>query len=136
MTHRIWFDGPTLIISISGTMGAADLVAFAEEVIRIERGGTNTPPRLTDLRDVDDMAVGYEEMARLAGMTRVRPLSAPVRSAILVARPVHLGYARMFQTLNDHPHVTVRIFDDEASARAWLEAGAAEMGPSLREGTT
>ena len=29
----------------------------------------------------------------------------------------------MFQTLNDHPLVTVAVFSDRAAADAWLEGG-------------
>jgi hypothetical protein len=34
-----------------------------------------------------------------------------------------MGFARMFQILNEHPQVTVRIFEDETSARAWIATG-------------
>lgn len=38
-----------------------------------------------------------------------------------------LGYARMFRILNEHPQVTVRIFEDETEARAWLMGADDEM---------
>jgi hypothetical protein len=56
----------------------------------------------------------------VAERTRSRPLAAPVLSAIVVSQPVQLGYARMFQTLNEHPRVTMRIFEDVVAAREWL----------------
>jgi len=41
--------------------------------------------------------------------------------ALLVASPVQYGIAWMFQTLNDHPLVSVEIFHDAAAALAWVE---------------
>jgi hypothetical protein len=45
-----------------------------------------------------------------------------VKSAIVAATPVQVGYARMLQMMNDHPGVTVEIFDDLPAAIAWLHA--------------
>ena len=123
MAFHVSFDGPTLVITVFGTMDAADLEGMIDNVLTVEKGGANTPHRLIDLRQVTDVAVGYQEMARLADIARTRPLNAMIRSCLLVRQPVQLGYARMFQILNDHPQVTVRIFDDEVTARAWLTTG-------------
>ena len=123
MPFAFSYDGPLLLITISGTLSAADLESITDEVILIEDGGANTPNRLTDFRQVTEAAVGYAEMSRVTDRSRARPLHAPLRSALLVNQPVQLGYARMFQILNDHPRVTVRIFEDEPSARAWLATG-------------
>ena len=120
MAYHVSFDGPILVIRLFGTLTDADLEAIADEVAAIEDGGQNTPPRLADVRDVDEPAIGYAEIARFAERTRTRPLSASVRSAILVDQPVQLGFARMFQILNEHPRVTLQIFDNETTAREWL----------------
>lgn len=124
MAYEISFDGPLLVISLWGTLSAAELDAIVDDVLALEQGGTNTPNRLIDLRDVSDATVGYVEVAHIASRSRVRPLARRLRSAILVAQPVQFGYARMFQMLNDHPQVTISIFDDEASARGWLVSGS------------
>ena len=76
--------------------------------------------RLIDFRQITTAAVGYAEVAPLAERTRTRPLARHVRAAMLVREPVQMGLARMFQILNEHPLVTMRIFEDEASARAWI----------------
>jgi hypothetical protein len=120
MAHQVLVDGTMLVFRLSGVVTAADLEALATETLEIERGGTHTPPRLTDLRAVIDATIGYPEVASLADVTRARPLVGPIRSALLVAQPAQLGFARMFQTLNQHPLITIRIFDDETAAREWL----------------
>ena len=123
MAFTIEFDGALLVVTISGNLTHSELESITDEVLAIEDGGANTPNRLTDLRQITDGAVGFVEVAHVADRSRTRPLRAPIRSALLVGQPVQRGYARMFQILNDHPQITVRIFEDEASARAWLATG-------------
>ena len=114
-----FLDG-VLVIRLSGSLEPDDLRRIADEVVLVESRHATAPPRLTDFRDLTGTNVGYVEVSELAGRSVARPLSTPVRSALLVGQPVQLGFARMFQTLNTHPLVTVQIFDDEAAARDWL----------------
>jgi hypothetical protein len=122
VAYELAFDGPILLIRLHGTLTAADLDRVGDEMIALEQGGTVTPPRMTDLRGITEPAVGYAEVARLAERARTRPLGAHVRSALVVTEPVQVGLARMFQILNEHPQITLRIFEDEATAREWLIA--------------
>jgi hypothetical protein len=124
MAYQLLFDGPLLVIRLFGVVRPTDLDGAAGELLALEDGGRNTPPRLCDLRDVTEANISYADMARLAERTRSRPLAADVRSAIVVAQPVQLGFARMFQILSEHPRVTVHIFDDETAARTWVMGGA------------
>lgn len=120
MPYDITLDGPILLIRLHGTITGADLEALGAEVLAVEKNGTYTPPRLTDFRGITTVAIGYPEMSHLADAAKSRPLGAQIKSAIVVTEPVQLGYARMFQILNEHPLVKVRIFEDESSARDWL----------------
>jgi hypothetical protein len=43
-----------------------------------------------------------------------------VKSAIVAPMPVQVGFARMFQILNDHPQIEVQLFATLAEAEAWL----------------
>jgi hypothetical protein len=127
MTFRMSFEGPTLMIHFAGTLTPADLEALGDAILAVEEEGTYTPHRLTDLREITEPMVGYAEMAQLAERSRNRRLAAPIRSAILVGQPVQLGLARMFQILNDHPQITLRIFEDEGAARAWIAGGDVDV---------
>ena len=120
MAVRFEHDGPIFVIRLFGTVEPADLKTIADEVIAMESRVAEAPPRLADFRDVDDVKIGFVEMFAFAERGTSRPLSNPVRSALIVGQPLQLGFARMFETLNTHPMVTVRIFDDETSARGWL----------------
>ena len=123
MAYHVSYDGSLVLVQLSGTLTREDLERVGDEIIAIERDGANTPHRLTDFRQITDTAVGYPDMSVLAGRSRARPLSAHIRSALVVEQPVQMGFARMFQILNEHPQVTVRIFEDETSARAWIATG-------------
>src|SRR3954470_13919047 len=123
MAHHVSSDGSLVLVQLSGTLTRADLESVGDEIIAIERDGANTPHRLTDFRQITDTAVGYQEMSVLVELSRARPLGSHIRSALVVERPVQMGFARMFQILNEHPQVTVRIFEDETSARAWITTG-------------
>jgi hypothetical protein len=94
--------------------------------VTLEDEGRNSRPRLTDLRGVADSSIGYSEVASIAERVGSRPLSVAIRSAFLVDQPVQLGFARMFQTLNKHPQVTVGIFEEEGAARRWLLDGSGD----------
>jgi hypothetical protein len=132
MSVQFSFDGPLLLIRFFGELTEADLDATIDRVLEIEEGGTNTPDRLIDLSGITQMRIGYTEMARLAEITRTRPLARPVRSAMTVSAPVQLGFARMFQILNEHPRVVLRIFENERDARAWLAAPLVQDTPGDR----
>jgi hypothetical protein len=123
MTHRVSYDGSLVLIELSGTLTREDLESVGHEIIALERSAATAPHRLTDFRQIVDIAVGYPEMSVLAERSRARPLSSHIRSALVVEQPVQMGFARMFQILNEHPKVTVRIFEDETSARAWIATG-------------
>ena len=49
-------------------------------------------------------------MFALAERRAQRAITAPTRSALVAKRPVHYGFARMFQMLNDNPRIQIRIF--------------------------
>jgi hypothetical protein len=134
MPYQTCYDGPILVVRFFGTVTESDLVGSADEVMALEDRGRNTRPRLTDLRGISDSPVGYAEVANIADRVGYRPLASPIRSAFLVDRPVQLGFARMFQTLNRHPQVTIGIFEDEAAARHWLIDGAADAPDSVAPG--
>jgi len=111
-------------IVFSETLTSADLRQLAKEAAEIE---TNTPvvaSRLVDLRELCTITVGFSEVGDLAAARRSLTLPNSIRSALLVSNPVQLGYARMFQTLLEHPQIEVRVFSDEKDALVWLSGGS------------
>ena len=136
MGVEVAMHGPLLRMRFFDVLTHADLAGLADEMLAYEARLPVTPSRLSDLTAVTRMDVGFSEMLAFVERRRVVGPRQPIRSALLVAEAVQFGIARMFQTLNDHPQVTVRIFRDEAEALAWLgedeSAGTsrnAEAGP-------
>jgi hypothetical protein len=73
---------------------------------------------MTDLARFD---VGFNSVDALASRRRESRVVGPTRTAILVMNELQFGVARMYQTLNDHPQITTRIFRDRDEAMRWLE---------------
>jgi hypothetical protein len=120
MPFRIEHSDGFVLVTLSGALTAEDLRAVSAQLAALEDSLPECPPRLTDLRTVEGVGVSFTDVLDLAAARRARSFPNSFRSALVVAREVQKGYARMFQTLNDHPMVQIRIFDDRESAEAWL----------------
>ena len=107
-------------IVLTGTLVPEVLVRMADALREAEAAAAVCPHRVTDLTGVTRFDVGFTDMSELARWRRERSPANPIRSAIVASTPVQLGFARMFQTLNDHPWITLRIFPDMDGALAWL----------------
>jgi hypothetical protein len=120
MSVHVAFEADILVTTFTGLVTTDDLFVLAQRVAAIEDGGSTARLRLTDLSLASGMHITFSDVMDLAGRRAVRELAAPIRSAIVAADPAHRGFARMYQTLMDHPEVTIEIFGDRESARAWL----------------
>jgi len=114
-------------VRLQGTMSAADLAGLAAAAQEAEDSLSPLPDYLTDLTGVTRLDIGFAQVFELAQRRLERVFPNSFRSALVAGTPAQLGIARMYQTLNDHPQVTVRIFPDVAGALAWL----AEPPPSV-----
>jgi hypothetical protein len=101
---------------------AEALHALADQLETLEAASPVVPHRLTDLSAVTDVQLTSEEMRHFAARRKALRFANSFRSAIVAVDDLHLGYARMFQILNDHPEITVRVFRDVAAAEAWLRS--------------
>ncbi len=124
MPFSISTDDGIMRIVLSGTLTSEDLVEAADAMGEAESAADVCPPRVTDLARVTRFEVGFDDMFRLARRRRRQPPANPIRSAVVAATPVQVGFARMLQTLNDHPKVTMRIFSDLDGALAWVASPA------------
>lgn len=121
MPYRLSFEGDLLRLALSGTVTAADFKAFGAEVTQFEAGRAVIPSRLTDLTGAISMDLRYADVATYVEGRKARTFPNSFRSAIVASQSVHIGFARMFQTLNDHPQITIRIFADQETALLWLQ---------------
>lgn len=122
MAVEIAMQGDILCITLTGTLHETDLHEIGSSVAAIENSLSIAPPRLADLSGLQKVSVGYAEMSILAEQRRNSALANSIRTALLVKTPVQMGMARMFQTLNDHPRITLEIFEDRERALSWLDS--------------
>lgn len=112
-------DGVIRIV-LSGTLLPEELGRMADALGKVEGSTAVCPHRVTDLTSITRFEIGFDDMSEVARRRRQQPPANPIRSALVAATPVQLGMARMLQTLNDHPQLTMRIFPDADAALAWL----------------
>ncbi len=113
-------DAAFLMIEFIGVIEPRDLVQIAGETRTYERGDV-VPHRLTDITRVEKISISFEDIFRLASNRKAITFKNPFKSALVVNTDTQLGYARMFQTLNDHPQIMLQIFQDSAAAQVWIK---------------
>jgi len=114
--------GTRFVATFSGGVTMAGLQTLIDRFAEIESRPDSTPDRIVDLGPVATVALGFSEVAALARVRKAFRPRNPFRTAIVAVSALQQGYARMFQTLNDHPMITVRVFDRLAAPKAWLDS--------------
>ena len=122
MPYTIVMEPSFLRIVFHGAVTSHDLQALANEVLAIEAGRTVTPHRLNDFSAMTEPFLTYTAVRAFVARRKPQPLANMVKSAMVAPRPILLGFARMFQILNEHPQITIEIFATVESAEAWLRA--------------
>jgi hypothetical protein len=120
MPYNLTAEPGLLRIVLFGALTAQELQSLAAEIEEIERGLPMAPHRLSDLSQISNPDVGFADVFAFAERRKAQSLPNRVKSALVAPRPVNLGYARMFQMLNDNPQIEIRIFGTLAEAEVWL----------------
>lgn len=121
MPFEIRDEGGFYSARLFGVLDRTDLDAVSLAVDQMEDAGL-MKDRLTDLTGLDRIDVGFEEVFALAHRRALRPIPVPVRSALVASKPVQVGFARMFQMLNDNPRIQIRVFGNLTEAEQWLRS--------------
>ena len=124
MSYEIRFDAGLLKVAFSGTVTNSDLSGVADAVAQVEASSAVVPHRIADLRSIERLDIDFTGVFAMAEARRHVRLRNPIKTAIIASNLVHFGFARMFQTLNDHPQITIAIFPDDDQALQWLQATA------------
>ncbi len=120
MPYTIRVENNVVRVALTGCITASDLTALAGESKNYEHNVAVVPHRITDMTGIEELAIHYPDISALAAMRGQVRFPNAFKSAIIARNVNHVGYARMFQTLNDNPQIVVRIFPDEASANEWI----------------
>lgn len=122
MAYQIKEEPAFIRITFSGTLKAPEMQAALKKLEAMEAASVTLPPRLIDLSAVERSEINAEDVQAVAARRKSRRFPNAFRSAIVAPEPAQYGYARMFQSLTDHPDIKLRVFDDLAKATAWLTA--------------
>ena len=120
MPYTITIESTFLRIVLRGVVTNQDLQALADDISAIEVSSAVAPHRLTDLSAVMEPRLTYPGVRAFVERRKAQPLANPVKSALVAPRPILLGFARMFQTLNEHPQIAIEVFPTVEAAEAWL----------------
>lgn len=121
MPFQIITEPELLRVVITGRLTRDEVVAVGLAVREIEAACAGVPNRLTDVSGVEMNDLTGDDIQNFARRRREVRYPNPFRNAIFAPQPVQFGYARMFQTLVDHPDIDTQVFNDEAAAMAWLK---------------
>ncbi|HEY6643256.1 hypothetical protein [Povalibacter sp.] len=120
MPFEISKETDHLLIQLSGSLSGEELLAMGRELRTLEEANPSFP-RIADLTSIETLNLGFLEIEALANVRRALVLAVPMRSALIARRPLHIGYARMFQSLNDNPRISIRIYGTREEALQWLK---------------
>jgi len=129
MPYEIRFEDGLLRVVLSGTVTNADLSGIADAAAHIEASWAVVPNRIADFRSIERLDIDFTGVFAMAEARRHARLRNPIKTALIASDLVHFGFARMFQTLNDHPQIAIAIFRDEGEALQWLQS--AELAPPI-----
>lgn len=121
MPYEMGQKNGLLTFRFFGTLTNDDLSRGAQEMAAFERGQRVVPHRISDVRPVERLEIDFRSILSFAEDRKRQTFPNGFKSAIVASDIVHFGFARMFQTLNDHAQITIAIFGDAETARAWLE---------------
>ena len=120
MPYHITTEANLLRIEFFDEFSPRDLKTLADTLQEIDQRLAVTPVRLADLRNVSGQKLTFADMYTFVKRRQLQVFNNPVKTALVATHPASKGFARMFQTLNDHPQVEVQIFSTMEAAEEWL----------------
>jgi hypothetical protein len=125
MPYTITMEPTFLRIILHGALTRQELNRLADALAAIDMQRAVALHRLIDMRRVIAPYLTYPDVQAYTARRQARPVANAVRLAIVASRPIHLGFARMYQNLNEHPQMAIEIFATVEAAETWLLASPA-----------
>jgi hypothetical protein len=122
MPYSIDEEGGVLRARFVGALTGTELHAFIDEVDAKLAPRPQWPDNLIDLRAVELSALGFTDIMSLAKRREAAAPPNAIRTALVADTPTMTGFARMFQSLNHNPNITIQVFSDAAEAETWLRS--------------
>jgi len=124
MAHQFDCSGPIVRVTYSGEVTPEDVFAIGQKASEFDRGCTVFPDRLINLLPMTGGQVGYREISDFVANRRRITFPNSYKCAVVASSDLQRGFARMVQTLLDHPQIKLEIFSDVKTAEEWLSAPA------------
>jgi hypothetical protein len=122
MPFEILDHNAYLELRLFGVLAEGDVHQISERLKEIESSQGGAKNRITDLTGIEDDTFGFTEVFAAAKARSELQLPVNVKSAFIARRPMHVGFARMFQTLNENPRIEVRVLETVEEALRWFES--------------
>lgn len=121
MAFRFLTTDPALLrIEFFENITPGDLHDLTREMRAYEATLLAIPDRLVDLSATEARQVTAHDLLLLTQIRRAQVFPNGFRTAIVAPSDASLGFARMFQILNDHPQIEIGVFRETAEAMRWL----------------
>jgi len=120
MSYQFTAMTPTIRIRLFDTVTSQDFAQCIAEVYKIEAECIDIPDRILDIRDVSDFELHFSTMFPFTEARKKMVLPKDIKTAIIVNQPLQIGLARMYQSLNTNPRVSIQIFSTLADAESWV----------------
>jgi hypothetical protein len=120
MAYRLTAEPDFLRIELTGALTRADIAALTVELEAIEQASERIPNRLVNGIGLVERDLDVNDFLDLAARRKARTYKNPFKSALVAPTQLGRGFARMFQTLNDHPQIRIEVFETEREATLWL----------------
>jgi hypothetical protein len=112
-------DG-VLRVTIHGAAPVAELHDLLTAIETFIKARSHWPDSLVDLRGIDLAKLGLTDLLGLAKRREALTPPNAFRTAMIADSPTVLGFARMFQSVNHNPAITLELFQTLEAAEAWL----------------
>jgi len=116
LSYSIDANRRLIVVRAYGVLTEADVTRVREQ-IRVDPGFNREFDQLFDARDVEDIALSKEGMARLADTSILAP---EVRRAFVAKTTLQYGMARMFTAVSEQRQHITQVFRELEQAEAWL----------------
>lgn len=120
MGHEFDSRGPILRVTYVGEVTQDDVFAIGMKAGEYDRGCAVFPDRLINLLPMTGGQVGYREISDFVATRRRIKFPNSYKCAVVAGSDLQRGFARMVQTLLEHPQIQLEIFADIKSAEEWL----------------
>ncbi len=122
MAIQIEYNNDCLRVVFSDTVDINETNKMLDEIEPLERvRALKCLDRIADLRLVKKFDLNYSHVYNIAQRRKLIKFRERFKSALVVNSDYAMGFARMFQTVNDHPDIDMQIFKTIEDAEEWIK---------------